>query len=149
MSAQRFIYKFDRDVLIPREEHSYRHAWQSICETMSHRERHSKFSGTDLARVIRPVFETFLGRAGLRVLEYHLEKLLQNDPYETLYADPHSFYLAVRSIFGQGADAIIQLMAKKMIEENILDLRDPDEFLKTLKDPQRGREKLSRMLRIS
>lgn len=115
---------------------------------MSHQEYSPSPSGREVARIIRPVLETLLGRTGLRVLEYHLEKLLQNDPYDALCADPHSFHVAMRRLFGQGADAMIRIMAKKMIEENILDAEDPNELLEALKDPREGRKKLLRMLRI-
>lgn len=81
-------------------------------------------------------------------MEYHLEKLLQEDPYSVLCNEPHRFYLAVKSVFGQGADMMIRIMAKKMIEEGVLEASDPSEFLEALKDQQKGREKLLKMLRL-
>lgn len=115
---------------------------------MPHPDHSPSPSGRDAARIIRPVLEAFLGKTGLRVLEYHLEKLLQKDPYEALCSDPHSFYLAMRNLFGQGADIIIQTMAKKMMDENILDARDPNELLDALKDQREGRKKLLKILRL-
>jgi hypothetical protein len=100
------------------------------------------------AQIMRPALEALLGKTGLKVLEYHLEKLLHGDPYSILCTEPHRFYLAMKNIFGEGADAMVQVIAKKMIDKGILETSSPSEFLEALKDPQKGREKLLKMLKL-
>jgi len=144
----RFTYVNFTELLGIIERQSYRHAIASYNETMSYGERFESPLGRHVAQIIRPALEALLGKTGLRVLEHHLEKLLQEDPYSVLCSEPHRFYLAVKNIFGEGADMMIRIMAKKMIEEGVLEASDPNEFLEALKDQWKGREKLLKMLRL-
>jgi len=130
------------------ERQSYRRAIAGYDDIMSYGGRFESPLGRRVAQIMQPALETLLGKTGLRVLEYHLEKLLQEDPYSVLCSEPHRFYLAVKNIFGQGADMMIRIMAKKMIEEGALEASDPSEFLEALKDQRKGREKLLKMLRL-
>ena len=43
---------------------------------------------------------------------------------------------------------MVQVIAKKMIDKGILETSSPSEFLEALKDPQKGREKLLKMLKL-
>ncbi len=78
----------------------------------------------------REVFEKFVGRSSLMVLEYQLSKRLSGaDPYELLLDNPQDFYRALTSIFGaEGSFTFLKLIFKRIIEEYALTGLNPDEL---------------------
>ena len=62
---------------------------------------------------LRSALKSLLGESGLMVLEFHLNKRLQEDMYEAFYENPHGFYQTLRDLFGPGADAVIRIIAQK------------------------------------
>ena len=82
------------------------------------------------------------------VLEFHLNKRLQGDMYEAFYENPHGFYQALRDFFGSGADAVLRIIAQKLIEEGHLEASSPREFVEVLKNPGEGGRKLWKMFKL-
>ena len=82
------------------------------------------------------------------VLEFHLNKRLQGDMYEIFYENPHLFYQVLRDFFGSGADAVLRIIAQKLIEDGHLEAASPQEFVKVLKNPGEDRWNLWKMFKL-
>jgi len=91
-----------------------------------------------VAHVLRSAFKSLLGESGLTVLEFHLRKRLQGDIYEVFYENPHGFYQALGDFLGPGVDAILRIIAQKLIESGHLEASSPGEFVEVLKNPGEG-----------
>jgi len=107
-------------------------------------EHHKRY----VAHVLRSALKGLLGESGLMVLEFHLNKRLQGDMYEIFYENPHRFYQALRDFFGSGADAVLRIIAQKLIEEGHLEAASPQEFVEVLKNPGEGGRKLWKMFKL-
>jgi len=101
-----------------------------------------------VAYVLCSTLKSLLGESGLMVLEFHLNKRLQGDMYEAFYENPHRFYQALRGFFGSGADAVLRIIAQKLMEDGHLEAASPQEFVKVLKNPGEDRWKLWKMFRL-
>ena len=82
------------------------------------------------------------------VLEFHLRKRLQGDIYEVFYENPHGFYQALGDFLGPGVDAILRIIAQKLIENGHLEAASPQEFVKVLKNPGEDRWNLWKMFKL-
>lgn len=83
--------------------------------------------------VFRMTLRDLLGPSGLSALEHYLNRKLNSDMYDVLLSSPSSFYNALKSFLGKGADAILRIAAAKLIEEGkIVDL-SPEEFVELMK----------------
>ena len=98
--------------------------------------------------VLRSTLKSILGEPNLMILEFHLNKRLQGDMYEAFYENPHRFYQALRDFFGSGADAVLRIIAQKLIEGGHLEAASPQEFVEVLKNPGEGGRKLWRMFKL-
>jgi len=101
-----------------------------------------------VAHVLRSALKSLLGESSLIVLEFHLNKRLQGDMYEIFYENPHRFYQALRDFFGSGADAVLRIIAQRLIEEGHLEVSNPREFVEVLKGPGGGRRELWKMFKL-
>jgi len=101
-----------------------------------------------VAHVLRSTLKSLLGESGLMVLEFHLNKRLQGDMYEAFYENPHRFYQALRDFFGSGADAVLRIIAQKLIEDGHLEAASPQEFIEVLRRPSQGRRELWKMFKF-
>ena len=77
-----------------------------------------------------------------------LNKRLQGDVYEIFYENPHGFYQALRDFFGSGVDAVLRIIAQRLIEEGHLEVSNPREFVEVLKSPGGGGRELWKMLKL-
>lgn len=99
-------------------------------------------------KCLADVMSSLLGNSGLSVLEYHLNRKLGGDMYEAFYESPHAFYLALKSFFGSGADAILNIVAKKLWENGKIAGLSPKEFVELMKqDKESNRQKILDSLR--
>lgn len=82
------------------------------------------------AYFFKEVFEKFMGRSSLTVLEYQLSKRLSGaNPYELLLNNPQDFHRALASILGaEGSFIFLKLVFKHIIDGYALTEWDPDEF---------------------
>ena len=95
-----------------------------------------KMRGGDKRRMIaytcffKEVFERFMGRSSLMVLEYQLSKRLSGaNPYELLLDNPQDFHRALASILGaEGSFMFLKLIFKHIIDGYALTGWNPDEF---------------------
>ena len=76
------------------------------------------------------VFERFMGRSSLMVLEFQLSKRLSGaDPYELLLENPRDFHRALASILGaEGSFTFLKLIFKHIIDGYALTEWNPDDF---------------------
>ncbi|MEM1583627.1 MAG: hypothetical protein QXF28_03415 [Nitrososphaerota archaeon] len=96
--------------------------------------------------VFRSTFRELLGPAGLSALEHYLNRRLQHDMYEVLVSSPPIFYNALKNFLGKGADAILRILAMKLIEEGKMIGVSPEEFLELMKSDDE--ESYKRFLRV-
>ncbi|MEN2975221.1 MAG: hypothetical protein ABDH32_06570 [Candidatus Caldarchaeales archaeon] len=91
---------------------------------------------------------SLLGPSGLTALEYHLNKKLGRDMYEVFYNSPFIFYNALKNFLGTGADAILRIVATKLISEGRIVGITPKEFIELMsKDGEPFRIKLLKSFR--
>jgi len=101
-------------------------------------------------QALRSALSSLLGEQSLRVLEFHLNRILGGSLYDVFYDDPHRFYKAIRGFFGSGADSVIELVASKLMEEGFLSADDPREFLELLRSSDdRSPKKLRELFKAS
>jgi vacuolar-type H+-ATPase subunit C/Vma6 len=90
-----------------------------------------------LVRYIKEVFRStlrdLLGPSGLNALERYLNRKLQDDMYEVFVDSPSTFYNVLRSFLGKGADAILRIAAKKLIDEGKIEGLSAEEFIELMK----------------
>mgnify|MGYP000689841341 CR=1 FL=1 len=99
-----------------------------------------------VAHVLRSALKALLGESGLAVLEFHLNRRLREDMYEVFYDDPHRFYNAMKNFFGSGVDAILRIIAQKLIEEGHIDVESPKAFVEVFNSPgEESRQRLRKM----
>ena len=77
-----------------------------------------------------------------------MNRRLREDMYEIFYENPHGFYQALRDFFGSGADAVLRIIAQRLIEEGHLEAASPQEFVEVLKNPGEGGRKLWKMFKL-
>jgi hypothetical protein len=91
----------------------------------------------ELVTSIKDIFKTMLrdllGPSGLNALEHYLNRKLQGDMYEVLACSPSTFYAALRSFLGKGADAILRIAASKLINEGRVEGLSAEEFVELMK----------------
>ncbi len=93
---------------------------------------------------------SLLGEQSLKVLEFHLNRVLGGNLYDVFYDDPRRFYEAVKSFFGSGADSVIELVASKLLEDGYLDANGPQEFLElVIKGDEESKRRLRNMFKLS
>ena len=99
-------------------------------------------------RFFRGVFQKFMGRASLTVLEYHLSKRLSGaDPFELLLNEPREFYEALSSLFGaDGSFLLLKTIFKQIVDGYRLTSWSADEFTRTI--AQGGREARESLLKL-
>jgi len=79
---------------------------------------------------VRAALNTILGETSLAALEFHLANILGRDPYDVFCSSPHNFYVALQSIFGQGADKVLEVMFSTMIQKGYIKWVNPEEAAK-------------------
>lgn len=97
---------------------------------------------------LRSALHSLLGDASLSALEFHLFNFLGNDPYDVFCDEPPKFYEALKTIFGLGADKVLEIMALTMIQKGALTVINAEEFLKLVKrGDEESRLKLLKLFR--
>ncbi len=93
---------------------------------------------------VRVTLKMILGEASLAALEFHLTNLLERDPYEVFCNTPQDFYEGLRSIFGKGADIVLEVMFSTMAQKGFIKSVNPAQAARLLKtsDEQSRRELL-------
>lgn len=87
-----------------------------------------------VCKSIKSVFHMLLGDAGSLALENYLSRKLSRNMYEVLCSSPNEFYRVFKSFLGYGADALLRIVASKLIEEGKLVGLTPREFIELLSD---------------
>lgn len=101
-------------------------------------------------RLLRQWLLKLLGNTGLVALEYQLRKVLGKSPYQVFYENPNDLYNAFRTIFGEGAEALLRVLFSTMIREGAIDAPSPDEILVLMRrNDEDARKALLKMLRPS
>lgn len=68
-------------------------------------------------KVIEEATTTALGPTCNTVIEFHLKQKFGRDPSEVFVEDPRTFYIALKEIFGAGAESIISLIGTYLVNE--------------------------------
>ncbi|MEM0078770.1 MAG: hypothetical protein QXL40_04090 [Nitrososphaerota archaeon] len=87
-----------------------------------------------VCKSIRFVFHMLLGDSGASALENYLNRKLSRNMYEVFCSSPNEFYRVLKSFLGYGADALLKIVASKLIEEGVLVGLTPGEFVELLSD---------------
>lgn len=82
-------------------------------------------------------FHSLLGESGARVLEFHMTRILGSDPYYVLYDNPKAFCDGLRGFLGSGANALLKILSKKIINEYHLENISPDEIVELMESGSR------------
>lgn len=95
-------------------------------------------SGSERACRVKNVFRSavrgLLGANGSRVLEFHMARILEEDPYEVLYRDPRKFCEGLRSFFGNGTTAFLRILASSLLKTQRITGVTVDEVVKLMND---------------
>ncbi|MEM2773881.1 MAG: hypothetical protein QXX82_05715 [Nitrososphaerota archaeon] len=87
--------------------------------------------------VLRSTLRDLLGLSGATALENFLNKRLGDDMYLVFCNSPYRFYDALKGFLGKGADAILKIVAVKLIERGSLSEISPEEFVELVKNPNK------------
>lgn len=68
-------------------------------------------------RILEEATTTALGPTCNTVIEFHLKQRFGRDPSEVFVEDPRAFYVALKEIFGAGADSIISLIGTFLVNK--------------------------------
>jgi len=86
-----------------------------------------------IKKSVKNALHSLLGDTSLSALEFHLFNFLENDPYDVFCDDPPKFYEALKTIFGLGADKVLEIMALTMIQKGAIRVINTGEFLELVK----------------
>lgn len=82
---------------------------------------------------VRSTLNTLLGETCLAALEFHLSNILGRDPYDVFCDSPRNFYEALQSIFGQGADKVLEVIFTTMAQRGLIKWVNPSQVASLLK----------------
>lgn len=97
-----------------------------------------------IGRGLKEVLSTMLGSNGLRALRYHLERKLGENMYDVFYDNPCRFYKGLKSFLGFGAEPLMRLIARGLIERGYIEGLTPREFLELLSNCDENSETVIR-----
>ncbi len=98
---------------------------------------------------LRSALHSIFGDTCLSALEYHLTKILGNDPYGTFYEDPSRFYQGLKTFFGQGAEKILEIIFLRLQQMGKIELVSPAEILAMLESGPEARNEILKMFKKS
>ena len=104
--------------------------------------RHSK------TRILQNILESILGSSGRIALEYHLSRILGEEPLQVFIENPRRFYEALREIFGEnGARVTFRLLCGKLAELSKAVYPTPEDLFELmLKDEKAARREIRRLI---
>ena len=82
--------------------------------------------------IFRDTIRTIFGENGSKILELHLRRVLNRDPYDALYDNPKLFCDGLRSFFGNGTRGLLRIIAGTLIKEYKIQNISPDHLVSLL-----------------
>lgn len=82
---------------------------------------------------VRTTLNALLGETCLAALEFHLSNILERDPYDVFCDSPRNFYEALQSIFGQGADKVLEVIFSTLAQKGLIKWVNPAQAVELLK----------------
>lgn len=102
-----------------------------------------------VAEALRSALLSIFGETCLSALEYHLTKILGNDPYRVFYEDPSRFYQGLKTFFGPGAEKILEIIFLRLQQMGALEFVSPAEILAMLERSTEARNEILKMFKKS
>ena len=93
---------------------------------------------------MKEILNAMLGPNGLRSLRYHLERKLGENMYDVFYDNPCRFYRGLKGFLGFGAEPLMRLIARRLIEEGYIQGLTPRKLLELLNNCDESSEAVIR-----